>query len=795
MSVLDRKLARELWASVGLLSAIAGIIIVGVVCFVALGSAYNNLQYEKQRYYRQCRMADFWIDLKKVPLAELEPVATLPGVAALRSRVQFQATVSLPGVVRPMNAQVISMPDRRGTDGKVINDIVLRQGGYFTAERENQVILNDAFARHHKLRPGDWIHVVLNNRRQELHVVGTAISSEFVYLLAPGALIPDPEQFGVFYIKRSYAEDVFDFDGAANQVIGRLAPGARRNPEPILDEAKRMLAPYGVFTTTPLSQQGSNMYLSQEIQGLAGFAFFMPMIFLAVAALVLNVLLSRLADQQRTTVGTLKALGYSNRQVFAHFLKFGLTVGIFGGLIGCVAGYWLAGLMTVMYREFFEFPRLDNHFYPGLQLAGLGISVACAVVGSLRGTRQVLRLEPAAAMRPKPPRQGGAIVLEHLAWLWRRLGSGWRMVVRGVVRNHGRTLAGVFAAAMGAAVLVSGFMMAKAGGYLVDFQYRQTHHADFELSFKDERGRDALDEIGRLPGVERAEPVLNVACEFFHGPYRKRGGITGLRADAQLTTPRDVEGQPVPLPEVGLTMTRKMAEILHVSRGETITFQPITGLRRRHEVPVVHIADSYLGTAVYADIEYLSHLVGEELAMTGVQLTAAHQGEELNAFYRELKRLPALQAVSSQREMVAQLEETLVRNMWGFIGFLVLFAGVVFFSSILNSSLVSLAERRRELATLRVLGYGPWMIGSLLLRESVIVSIVGTLVGMPLGFLLTVALAQVYDSEMFRFPVVSTVGVYVGTLALGAIFTLAAHLFVQRSVNRTDWLEALQAKE
>lgn len=808
MSVLDRKLRRELKASWLMLLAIISIIAVGVACYISMGSAYNNLNEAKQRYYVQSRMADFSIELKKVPLAELAPLAELPGVAEIRPRIQSFATVDLeaalaeragPGLwaarkraAGPLNGLVLSLPDRRQP---IVNDVVLRQGGYFTDARKNEVIVNHAFARHHKLRPGQRIHLVLNNRRQELFIVGTAISSEFVYLLAPGAITPDPERFGVFYLKQSYAEDVFDFDGAANQVVGLLSPEVRERPRVLLRRMEDLLSPYGVFSTTPLADQPSNKYLSQEIQGLRSFGVIMPIIFFAVAALVLNVLLTRLADQQRTVVGTLKALGYSDRQVFGHFLKFALAVGLAGGVLGCGLGYWFAGKWTVMYRQFFEFPELENHFYPGLQATGLTISVLCAVAGSIRGTRAVLKLKPAQAMRPKPPKQGGAVLLERVGWFWSRLSSGWRMVLRGVIRNRVRTGAGIFAAMMGASILVSGFMMIEATYYLIDFQFKYILRSDVDLTFKDEHGEAALLEVAGLPGVDRAEPVLNVGCTFFNGPYRKKGGIIGLAPGATLTVPRDLDGRPIRIPSVGLAMSSKMAEMLRLKRGDPVSFRPVKGLRRLHRVPVAEISESYLGTAVYADIHYLSRLIGEELALSGVQLATDRDPAHTAALYRQLKRMPALQAVNSRADMIENLQKSLTDLMWVFILILVIFAGVVFFGSILNSSLVSLAERQREVATLRVLGYGPWQIGSLLLRESLIVTLIGAVLGMPLGYGLTVLMAMAYDTEMFRFPVVSSAGTYIWTAVLAVLFALLAHLAVQQTVHRMDWLEALQAKE
>lgn len=792
VGVLDRKLRRDIRSSAGLLLAIASIMTVGVMYLVAVASCYFNLSRAQSQYYAQGRMADFWIDLKKAPLSEVETIAAMPGVTAVRPRIQSFVTVDLPESPKPLNGLVLSLPDRRGP---IVNDIVLEHGSYFTDRRQNEVIVNKAFAEAHRLRPGQWIYVVLNNRREELFIVGTAISCEFVYLLGPGSIIPDPEHFGVFYLKRSYAEDVFDMDGACNNVVGQLAPELRDRPRLILDRIESRLDDYGVAATIPLEEQPSNRFLSQEIEGLQTFGVVMPMIFLAVAALVLNVFLSRMADQQRTVVGTLKALGYSDREVFFHFLKLGLTVGLVGAALGCLLGYILAGMLTVVYTWYYAFPRLESHFYPGVTLLGLGVSVACAVVGSIHGTRLVLRLQPAEAMRAKPPKQGGAVLVERVGWFWRRLSSDWRMVIRDVFRARVRTAVGIFSSAMGASVLVTGFMMSDAVTFLIDFQFRYILRSDVDLVLRDERGREVLGDARHLPGVDRAEPQFNVPCTFTNGPHREKGGITGLMPGARMTVPRDLDARPVHVPPTGLAMNRTLADMLHLRRGDLVTVQPSVGHRRALAVPVTEIADSYLGTAVYADIGYLSRLMDEEFAVNSIQLAMDGDREHLARFYRELKQLPALEGVSARADLVESLETTLIQNMTVMISVLVVLAGVVFFGTIVNASLVSLAERQREVATLRVLGYGPWRVGSLLLRETLIVTVLGALLGMPLGYLLTVAAASTYDTEMFRFPVVAQPSTWVKTIVLALVFALAAHAAVQRSIHRMNWRDALQAKE
>ncbi len=790
--ILDRKLLRDLWQNAGSLAAVVGILVAGVTVYVELGSSQRNLQHAQQSYYAQCRMAHFWVRVKKMPAAELQWLRQIPGVVQLQGRIGFYATVDLPDRAEVVNALVLSLPER--PDG-MLNRIVQRRGGYFTPRRDNQVIVSDAFARRHGLLPGHRIHVLLGDRRQELHVVGTAISSEFIYMMGPGAITPDAEHFGVLYVKHSFAEDVFDFQGAVNEVLGRLSPRGQRHVEAVLDLLQRRLKPYGVLSTTPLRDQPSHRFLTEEIEGLETFTYIMPTMFFAVAALVLHALMSRWVQQQRVIMGTLKALGYSDRELLWHVLKFGAAVGAVAGVLGVAGGYGLSIWVTRIYATFYEFPALPHRFYPDLALWGLAISLLVSVLGVWQGAWSVLRLQVAEAMRPAPPPVGGAVWLERAGWLWQRLSFQWRLALRNVLRNPFRSGTVVAAALAGSALLTAGLMLHDSMWFLLDFQFRMVKRADLELTFKDHHDLQAAEQIARIPQVAYLEPVAWIPCTITHRHCRRRITLTGVRPAAQLTTPRTKDGQAVAVPRHGLLLTRKLAEILQVRLGDTVTITPTQGRQRPRQVAVVRITDSYLGLNAYADWRFLNRLLDEEELVSGVQLLGAARDRSLAAIHRRLKQTPGLQYVSARRDMIANLKDTLIRVNTIFIGLLIFFAGVIFFGGVLNTSLLNLSQRRREAATLRVLGYGPWEVGHLFLRETALLNALGTLLGLPAGYGLCHFLAWLYETEMFRLPVVFHPQVVVETLVCAFLFALVAHGVVQRMIHRMNWPEVLNVRE
>ncbi|MCB9849446.1 MAG: ABC transporter permease [Phycisphaerales bacterium] len=792
MRALHRKLIRDLLGSAGTLVSVIAIIAIGTGSFIGLGSAQRILEASQQAYYRDYRFADFWVDVKKAPLSAVERIAEYPEISALHSRVVFDVILDLEGEVRPLTGRLISTPDQ-GFD-HTINGICLVRGSGFSDDRNEEVILSEAFAAAHGLNIGERITLILNRKRQSFVIVGTAVSPEYVYMVrGVGDLVPDAEHFGILYVKDRYARDVLDFKDSCNQIVGRVARGGQVDVDTLLDRISRDLAPYGVIETTPRKRQASHRFLSDEITGLGVSATIMPAIFLGVAALILNILMLRLAQRQRTNIGTLKALGYSDRRLMAHFLGFGVVVGVLGGVAGMGLGVGLAYAMIGVYRTFFQFPEFLTRAQPDLLLIGMVISVVFAVFGAARGVREVLRLQPAEAMRQKPPERGGTIVLERLPWFWRMLGFRTQMAMRSVFRNRTRSVTAIVATALATAITFMALAMYDSFLYLVDYQFDMVAHSDVDIGMRDEASMPALYESRALPGVDEAEPVLGVRCDLQHGAQSRRMTVTGLSTEHRLTTPRDASGEAIQIPDEGLVLSRKLAELLDARVGDVIELTPVRGRRETRNVHVASIVKSFLGIDCYADLHYLSRIVGESLAVNSIQL--AVDPVQSAALFREIKELPNAQGLSVRADAKHNIEKTLVETSVFSIGLMVIFAGVISFGSTLNNALVEIGDRIREISTLRVLGYRPGQVAGILFRQSAVTFLVGLLLAFPLGYGMVKLVAAAYDSELYRMPVIIRPVTVVLTAVLAVGFLLVAQWIVYRQIAKLDWRAGVQVKE
>ena len=789
MRVLDLKLLRDLWKMKGQVLAIVLIIACGVASFVTVLTAYRGLKGTRDTYYARYRMGDLFAPVKRAPRAVLRDLERIPGVRRVEGRIVFEVTLDLPDLAQPASGRVVSVPDRRR---KILNDLHLTRGSWFEKDGNREVIVHERFAQAHDLRVGDTLRVIMNNKKEALRIVAFALSPEFVYLIrGAGEVLPDAERFTVLWMSETFAEAVFDFEDACNDLVATLDRGAR--VDAVIEAFDRRLDRYGAFGAYGRKDQLSNRYLSDEIKGLRGSATMTPTIFLGVAAFVLHMLLRRLVQTQRTQIALLRAFGYPTRDIVVHYLKLALLAGFFGAVVGTLVGIWFAFEMVELYREFYSFPILVFTVDPVVVLGGCAVSLGFATLGAVQAVWAAARLAPAAGLQPESPPVFRRTVLERITFVWTSLGFTSRMVVRGIARRKVRAAITVGGVGLSASILMLAFYSVDAMEEMMDVQFRLVERQDISLAFHDERGRAALHELRRLPGVRRAEPELGVAVKLVNGRHSRRSGITGLDPDHSLVALLNDKLEHVPLPREGLLLSRKLAELLHVDIGDELDVEVLTGRKQRFRVPVENVTNEYLGVFAYAELGRLSRWIGEENILTGARL--AIDKDRSAEIGHALKNMPAVAAVSHKDRTVESFKATLAESQAIMGTVLILFAGIITFGVTYNTARISLAERARELASMRVLGFTTREVQGVLEGENLVLTCLALVPGIALGVLFGYLLSKLYDTDLFRFPFVVELASVLKTVLTVLIFTLLANLLVRRRVRRLDIVEVLKARE
>ena len=782
---LFRKLLRDLWNTRSQGLAISLVIAAGVAMFVAYFSAFDSLRLAQQTYYDRFRFANVFVTLKRGPLGVVDDLAAIPGVASVEPRVVMDVALDIQGRREPATGRLISIPDR---DQPSLNEPFLRRGR--RPEGSEEVLVSEGFALAHGFRPGDSVAATINGRRRNLRIVGVALSPEYVYIIRPGDIVPDDSRFGIFWMERRSLAAAFNMEGAFNDASFALMRGVSE-PE-VITAVDQVLARYGSLGAIPRARQLSNWFIENELMQLQTMGFIIPAIFLGVSAFLLNIVLTRLLAVQREQIAALKALGYTNREIASHYVSWAVAIALAGTVLGLVGGVWLGSSMMKLYNDFFRFPTLRYVLAPSLIAEGALVSLSAGALGAIGAVMRAVRLPPAEAMRPEPPARHATTWLDRA--LPRRLAlPAVKMILRNLQRQPIRAGLSALGVAFAVAILVVGMFSLDAIEVLLDVHFNVAQRQDYTVAFVEPRSSRAIHELAHLPGVLAVEPIRMVPARLRAGHRTRQEIITGLGQEARLQRVMDRSLTPVPLPGDGLVLSAKLAQVLEVEAGDNLQVELLEGARTTRTLHVAALVDEYMGTSVYMEISALQRLMREGPTVSGAVLLV-DKGDP-DALYRRIKATPAVAGVGSKRAAIDNFRDTIAQNLNVMIFFNVLFSGVIAFGVVYNAARISLSERSRELASLRVLGFTRAEISLILLGELGGILLVAVPAGMLLGYALAALVVMAFDTELFRLPLV----VSARTFAFAAATTIAAALIsglvVRRQLDRLDLVAVLKTRE
>ena len=817
MKALDRKLLRDLRLMWSQALTIALVVASGIGGFLTTLSAVDSLEQARDRFYAEGRFADVFASVKRAPDALAQTLRSVPGVADVQTTTEMLVRVDRDGVDDAIIGQLIGLDRRHPLR---MNLLTLRSGraddasmspGPVRADGALPAWVSETFALAHQLKPGDRLWALINGKRRALQVQGVALSPEFIFAGLWG--MPDQRGFGVFWVDKDALAAAYDMAGAFNRVAVKLAPGASERD--VIEGLQQHLAPYGGREAHGRTDQTSHAMLDNEIKEQHVLGTVLPSIFLGVAAFLLNVVVSRLVATQREQIAALKALGYPNRSIAAHYLKMVLVIVLIGYALGVVMGDVLGAMFTRLYADFFRFPVFEHHLAPGLLVAGFVLTVITAVGGTLNAIAATVRLAPAEAMRPPTPGNYRPAWIERLWAAMTKPGAGppqtgfrapsggapqhaaggtvIRMILRNMERRPVRTWLSIGGVAVAVAIVIMGNFFRDAIDFIVDTQFTLAMRQDVSVWTTEVVPDSTRHALARLPGVQQVETSRFVPVTLINGHRRERNQIRGYATLPELYRIIDVHQHATVPAGPGLVLTDRLADKLGLRVGDTVLAEVLEGRARTLHLTVDATVAEMMGLNAYMNREALNHALGEGDLTSGfsLALTPGSEGRVLAA----TRQIPAVAGAFSKATMLRNMQELSARNVRIMSTVLTTFACIIAIGVVYNNARIALAERTWELASLRVLGFSRAEVSGLLLGEMAISIAMALPLGMALGWGLVHLVTGLLKSDQFLFPVVIRPPTYAWAAIVVLLAGLGSALVVRRRVDQLDMVAALKTRD
>ncbi len=782
--MLLKKARRSMQRSKRAYFACVFLIAVAVMLYTALHIAVKGLEASVTRFYSNNRIADVYAQVTAMPEGYADTLAGLDGISDVQPRYVMDVRAGVSGSEEIITLRLVSVP---AGPQEQINAL------YVTGrppEQAGDILVNTAFWRAHGLSCGDFLSVFTGGREYIYSVGGTAMSPEHVYITKDAyAVLPDESGFGVGYLTEEGMSLLTGRRGVANSVLFRLEKGYTFDDvKPALEDS---LSRFGLIGLTDKKDQSSYALLEMELDSIRSISTLLPMLFLLLAVVVLYLMLRRTIEQERTQIGMLKALGYSNRRLIGHYMLYGGVTGSAGGLLGWLLGYLMSGGYLTMLLQFFTLPQYEVDFDPLFAARAVLLAVGSGLFGAFAGARRVTHLQPAEAMRPESPRAvryditGKARILSHI------LNARGRMALRGIARNPVRSGV-VVVSVMFSFGLLS--FMGSIDGIMDKMIYSQFEDIQrYEVKLTLERPVSytrAVEDAYALEYVTRAEGLFELPAQLRSGHIKRGVVLTGIAADAVLYHIADTNTKErFSPPGAGVILSNGIADRLHVRAGDTVYVDsPL--LSREVAVPVSRVIEQNLGSGCYMELSFMSALFNKPETATAVLLDTS----DLSQLKETLKSGGNIAAFDDKDSTLQKYKDMM--GMFSSLYLTIEIVGtLVAFAILYNVSAISLAERRREYATLRVLGLTVAEMSEIINLEYGVLGAFGMLLGIPFTNLMNRSMNLMLDTSLFSMPSTLPVSAYLtGFVCCAAALALSA-VSARRKVRTFDMVEALKERE
>ena len=792
MVMLRRKTWRDIKENMGVYLACIMVIALGLLIYTSMSIAVESMEKAQQDFYTETNFADGFITVTGYPENQVNSLSILPGIDQATGRIVKE--VRLIDQRKDSNRYLKMVTLNEGNVPK-INEIHLI-AGQLPNEGQPEILVDPKFLTANHMSLGDSLNVSIDGNQVTFFITGTAQSPEFIYIMRNAQdLYPSPEEFGIAYVPFSTLKALVKEKGQVNDIVFTLKNEV--SFDSVKDSLQAELKPYGVRSIIPRKDQVSHTILTSEIKQIRTMSKTLPVVFLGVAAIILYTMLRRLIEQQRTIIGNLKAFGFTDREIVLHYLTYPVVIGTVGGLLGGLSGVALSFPLTAMYKAYFDLPGLNSEFSLKYLFFSLAMALIFSVLSGVKGSLDILRLEPAQAMRPPAPGTARKTLLEKLTWFWQTLSSQAQMGIRDVFRTPTRSLFNVLGIAVVYSLMTVSWSMQNMTDILTVDQLEKVQTFDVKLQLTEPSPTGATKfAVAHDPGVSKVEPVLEVPASLKSGWLKKEVTLMGLSKESTLYNILDKSGQRVEVPDHGLLLSEHLAKSLNVKAGDVIYVE--SPLRREtlsqkgENLLVIGVVPQYVGLSAFMKDTELQRFLRQGQISTSmlIKMDPAEVGP-MKSKYQNASNVASIESLKDTGEKIKKMMDSFGFTVW----ILAILGGICGFALIYNASIISLSERKRELASLRVLGMTPREVLRVITSEQWTLYAFGILLGIPMAYGLSMSMAQSMSNDMYSLPADLPPMALLGAAAGTAFSVLVAQSRAYYKIKSLPYVEILATRD
>ncbi len=544
----------------------------------------------------------------------------------------------------------------------------------------------------------------------------------------------------------------------------------------------------------------------QDTERIENIAKVFPVVFFVIATLISLTSMTKMVEEQRVQIGTLKALGYTKNKIASKYVIYAVLATTIGGIIGMTIGFNLLPKIIInIYKMMYKIPPTIIEFNYKIGTIGLGLALVCTVGATIIASYKELLLLPAQLMRPKSPKAGKRVLLERITFIWSKINFTQKVTVRNIFRYKKRVLMTIIGILGCTALMVAGFGLRDSVSNMIPQQYGEIFKFDINIAFKNEVSREeinkGIDEISKIEKIKDGLTVNMQAVEILEKNNNQ---------DIQLIVPENTKEiekfitlenrktkQKYELGKEGVIITEKLANLLKIKKGDSILIKNADDIEAR--VQVAGITRNYLLHYMYISPELYKEKFNEE-AKYNTMLAIENNNEDTNQqkIEKQLGKEILQKENISKVSFISQsrtIFDDVMNNMTFVVWILIISAGLLAFVVLYNLANINISERIRELATIKVLGFYDKEVYQYVGRETVILTAIGTLLGLVGGYFLNMYIIKTCELDILMFDPKISILTYLYSAGLTIIFTIIVNIATYFALKKIDMIESLKSVE